>query len=254
MTNLLLKFAQEYINFSIEGKKVNIPYCIVSQKKERKPSYAMARTGKYSNYAGKGSPEQIRTALLSAAKKKPFDLTARGPEEITAFMIHEGIGIDCSGFVYNVLDTYLRATRDSSLDRLILRYPGILGGIERLLLSRDRVRRSSAATLTSDLNTTIIEKVKDIQLADMMRLTHSYWKGKHIAIIVDIHKKYITYAHTSEFTKTQGPHLGKIVIVNPEKGLESQAWLETTQTGVNYGEYAFDPRRGDSVRRLKYLA
>ena len=160
MTNQLLNFANEYIDFYIDGKKVKIPYCIVTQKNDTKSSYTMARTDKYSNYAGKGNTDQIKKTLLNAAKNKHFDLISRKPEEITKFMISEGIGIDCSGFVFNILDKFLRTTHHISLNRLILRYPKILGRIELLMFGMNRVRRSSAAILTNDLNTIKIEKIK----------------------------------------------------------------------------------------------
>lgn len=251
MTNLFLKFANEYIDFRVEDKKVQIPYCMVMQPGEIKHSYTMARVDKYSNFAGKGSVEQIKQALHKEAKKNNFDLNKASSEEITQFMIEKGIGIDCSGLVYNCLDKYLRQVKGISLSRFIYRYPGLLGKIERFLLNYYRIRRISAATLTNNLNTIKIEKAKEAVPGDLIRLTHSDWKGKHVVIIVETNKKSITYASASEYTKIQGPHLGKIEIIQKDKGLESQKWLELTRDGKNYGQDAFDPQRGDSIRRLK---
>jgi len=58
---------------------------------------------------------------------------------------------------------------------------------------------------------------------------------------------------TSQYTKIQGARFGKIKIKDKNKGLEFQEWLEETKKGKNYGKDAFDPHRGDSVRRLKFL-
>lgn len=257
MDSLLYSFANEYISFEIAGKIINVPYSIT---KEGMAQYAIGddssggQTDKYANYGGKGTPEQIRNIVIQTAEKDKFDLQKAKPEEIIDFMIEHGIGVDCSGFVYNVLNLYLKKTKNKSLDTLILRYKGIAGILERFLLQYNRVRRSSAATLTNDLNTVKIEAIKDIRPGDMIRLTHTDWKGKHIAIIVDVDDNNITYAMSSQYTITQGVHFGEIQILDKTKGLEAQEWLEETKKGENYGKDAFDPYRGDSVRRLRFLS
>ncbi len=257
--NTLYQLANEYINFEIEGKKVRIPYAIVEKAIDK---YGIGKitntstTSRFENYAGKGTPKQIRKTLITKAEKEKFNLTTTTSDQLYKFMESHGIGIDCSGFVYNVLDGYLRKEKNKSLDSLILRFPGLLGKVEHFLLQKNRVRRCNAETLTNDLNTLKIEKVKDMRPGDMIRLNHSDWRGKHIAIIVEVTNDLITYAMSSVYTKTKGCHFGKIKVVDSNKGLESQKWEEITKDGKNYGKDAFDPTRGDhkdSVRRSKYL-
>jgi hypothetical protein len=255
MATILYDSANEYINFHIEKKRISVPYTI-SKEGEKRAIGELSSAGvtdRFSNYGGKGTPQQIRELLLNAAKKESFDLSKAASEEIIQFMIQQGIGVDCSGFVYYVLNQYVKKEKHTSLDSLILRYPGVLGKIERFVLQKNRVRRASAATLTSDLNTKKIEAVKDMKPGDLIRLTHSDWKGKHIAIIVSIDTSFITYAMNSQYTHIQGARFGKIKIKDKNKGLESQEWLEKTKKGTNYGKDAFNPRRGDSVRRLLFL-
>jgi hypothetical protein len=254
MTNNLYDIVNQYVNFEIAGKKFNIPYCMAFDASEKPLTYHRGRTQRFKNYGGKGSPEQIRKALIKTAQKHNLNLTEASTEEIKKLMVQHGIGIDCSGFVYHVLDRYLRERYHTSLARHILRYPGAIGVLERIVLRPQRVRRCSAATLTSKLNTIEIELVKDMQPGDMIRLTHADWKGKHIAIIVDVDAHYITYAAASEYTKDPDCHLAKIEIIDSTKGLEAQNWLEQTQDNKKYVHDAYDPTRGDSVRRLKYLA
>jgi len=255
MKNLLYKLADEYVHFEINGKLINIPYSISKEGNKRAIGELSSAgvTGRFANFGGKGSPKQIKQLVLKAARNESFIIKDATEEELVKFMIDHGIGVDCSGFVYNILDQYLRNTKKISLDTIILRYPGIVGKIERFLLQKNRIRRTSASTLTSDLNTIKVLKVKDIKPGDMLRFTHSDWKGKHIGIIIEVNKQYIMYAMTSQYTKTQGARFGKILILDKDKGLESQKWLELTKTGENYGKDAFDPQRGDSVRRLKIL-
>jgi phosphoribosylformylglycinamidine (FGAM) synthase PurS component len=255
MKNSLYQFADEYINLEIEGKIINIPYSISKEGIKRAIGELSSAgvTDRFANYGGKGTPKQIKELIFITAQKEHFSLKKATVEEITEFLLHHGIGVDCSGFVYNVLDQYLKKEKHKSLDTLVLRYSGIAGKLERFILQKNRVRRSSAVTLTNELNTIKIKKVKDIKPGDMIRFTHSDWKGKHIGIIVAINEKLIVYAMSSQYTKTQGARFGKITIKDKNKGLEYQEWHEETKKGENYGKDAFDPSRGDSVRRLKYL-
>lgn len=255
MRTLLYNFADEYIHFEIAEKTINVPYSISKEGQKRAIGELSSAgvTDRFANYGGKGTPAQIKELVLGSAKKEHFDLQKSTSSEIENFMMVQGIGVDCSGFVYYVLDQYLRREKNKNLDTIILRYPGIIGKIERFLLQKNRVRRSSASTLTNDLNTIKIQKVKDMRPGDMIRVTHSDWKGKHIIIIVEINNENITYAMTSQYTKKQGARFGIIKIRDKNKGLESQEWQEKTKKGANYGQDAFDPKRGDSVRRLKYL-
>lgn len=255
MRSIFYSLADEYIHLQIAGKEISVPYSISKEGESRAIGELSSAgvTDRFANYGGKGTPLQIKELVLDAAKKENFDLHKATSEEIVQFMIKQGIGVDCSGFVYYILDQYLRKEKHKTLDTIILRFSGILGKIERFLLQKNRVRRSSAATLTSDLNTIKIEKVKDMKPGDLIRLTHSDWKGKHIMIIIDINKTEILYAMTSQYTKIQGARFGKIKIKDNNKGLEAQEWLEVTKKGVNYGKDAFDPSRGDSVKRLKIL-
>jgi len=206
MRNNLYQFADKYIHFEIGGKIINVPYSISTEGEKRaiEELSSAGVTGRFSSYGGKGTPEQIKKLVFDATRKEKFDLKNATSKEIITFMIKKGIRVDCSGFVYYVLDQYLKKEKHTSLDSLILRYSGMQGKIERFLLQKNRVRHSSASTLTNNLNSIKIEKVKDIHPGDMIRLTHADWKGKHISIIVAINNKYITYAMTSQYTQLQG--------------------------------------------------
>jgi hypothetical protein len=254
MDDSLFSIVHKYTEFHINGKRVQIPYCIVGNKVEPSNHPESGRTTKFSNYAGKGTAEQINQALIQSAKKENLDLSTKTSAEITRFMIEQGIGIDCSGFVYNVLNEYFKKTKHITLDEIIFRFPGIMGSVENLLFRNNRVRRCSAEVLTSDLNTIKISKVKDIQPGDMIRLTHPNWAGKHIAIIVEVSFDHIQYAHSSEYTQNKGPHTARINTLFPNEGLEKQEWLESTIEGNNYGKVAYIPERGDSIRRIKLYA
>ena len=241
---------KEYTHFSVAGKRVKIPYCIVKQSGETHDPTTTTRTTRFRQYSGKGTPEEIRTCLLLTAAKKHFDVVSASSAQIHQFMLENGIGIDCSGFVYNVLDRYLRKSGEKSLGQHIVLYPGLKGKLEQMIFSQKRVRQCSAMTLTSDLNTIPISNVREIQPGDMIRFTLPTWTGKHIAIITEVTKEKIVYAHSGERSMETGPHTAVIKITHPLLGLEKQDWLEKLNDGTSYRTYGFHPEKGDSVRRL----
>jgi hypothetical protein len=247
-------FAQvkKYTACTIYGKTVEIPYSIVETPPALLPAH-YAITSKDTYFAGKGTASQIVKSLLHAAKKTGFDLHTANTSQIKAFMIKEGIGVDCSGFVYNVVNQLLLEKGLGSLDTKILRFSGVIGKIERALLSKNRVRRSSADTLTNNLNTVPIEKVSDIRAGDVIRLTPLDWKGKHVLLVVAVTARYIFYAHSSANTQQDGPHISFIKILDSQKSLQEQEWVELTKAGENYGKKTLLPNVGDGARRFKFL-
>ncbi len=54
-------------------------------------------------YRGKGLPEELEDAVLKIAQEHDINLKTATPEGIREFMKLYGIGVDCSGFVYQVL-------------------------------------------------------------------------------------------------------------------------------------------------------
>jgi hypothetical protein len=57
----------------------------------------------YGWYRGKGSPKQIEQSVLEIAEIKNVDLNTSSSEGVREFMRSVGLGVDCSGFVYNTL-------------------------------------------------------------------------------------------------------------------------------------------------------
>lgn len=241
----LQQLADQYINFEVAGKRVKIPYILGFGRWQ------------FWNTSGKGSPEMIRKALIAEARFHDLDLEKADIFAIYDFMRLHRIGIDCSGLVYHVLDAFIQAKLSLPLSKILVRYPGLLGKLERTILAYKRFRRISAKTLTSPLNTTEVYAVKDIQIGDLIRISR---ERDHVLIVTRItHDEndtitQVEYAHSSSVnTQMRGPHYGYITIKDAQKGLDAQEWLENTKRNENYGKEFYRPDLGDSVRRLKVL-
>lgn len=186
---------------------------------------------------GKGEANEIREELERRLDYLPpnlkFNLT---DEAIRKFARREKIGIDCSGFVYRVIDELLQLgygdTKYKKLDEIFT------GGINKTNVER----------LTSDEYSRRVSDMRNYKIGDVIRL----WGGKHAAIIINNNKKEILYAHSSWLsTKIQGVHTSRIQIIDEGKTLEEQRWMEETRKGENFGQKYFNSEKGDGVFRLK---
>jgi hypothetical protein len=244
----LQALAKEYTYFTVEEKRVPIPYVLGFGRWQ------------FWKSSGKGSPTQIRNELIRTAKQQNFNLVNTSAQEISRFMKMHRIGIDCSGLAYHLLDTYFRTWLNRSVASIINRFPGQLGQLEKIILSPQRYRRINAATLTSPLNTILIPTAEDVQISDLISIS-SVEERDHILVVTKVENDYsnsgakITYIHSSsKSTQKQGPHYGEIRVTAPKMGLEHQQWMEKTKTGGNYGQDFYHPELGDGIRRLKILA
>lgn len=231
-----------YIEFSIGGVKIIIPYV------RNATIFNLART------AGKGSPEMIANELIKYAKKENFDLKDHSPSDIFKFMRAHHIGVECSGFVYHVLDAYVFTLTKKRLSDLL---HGRYGALEKLLLKPLMYRRVNADMLTNDTNSVSITDLNLVREGDLIRMSVRT-PGDHVLLVVGVEREnqkttQIFYAHSSyERTVNQGPHISSILITDATQGLSSQVWNEKTPHNESYRMH-FHPERGDMVRRLRVL-
>lgn len=242
----LLDQLNAYTSFQINGVEVPIPYYL---SKER---------FRYWESSGKGSPEVIYVETLKKAQQQGVDLAHASQGEIYKFMQRNRIGVECSGFVYHLLDAYVYAERGTSLSQYLHRFPGIIGAIEKRLLSAKRERRINVRTLTSDINSREVENLQDIQIGDTIRMSGTV-PGDHILIIVGLeHNEHdqltrLTYAHSSgKDTIKRGPHTAQILINDPNQPLKQQEWQEKRTNGTTM-DTRFREDWGDQIRRLRIV-
>jgi len=223
-----------YTHLPLGGQKIVCPYWINNLK-----------AGVFGPYGGKGTPREIVEATKTEAEKIGLDLSKLSKEEILAFMKSKRIGMDCSGFVFWMLDALDREKGGDGIAKDIL-------SSSRLLPSRANV-----ATLTNEGAVSAVE-LKDVRVGDMIRLD----KGKHVAIVMKVVRdmgemgkvREIEYAHSSARTKILGVHAEKIKIKDQTRGLEKQQWNDIAYEGKNYGEANCFPLAGDGLKRLKTWA
>lgn len=207
----ILKQAYQQFILNIKGKQVPIPYRINIPAEEHP-----ARQGK-------SDPETILKQLYEDAGEQGFNLKSASIEEIQEFMRKNKLGLDCSGFVYRMLDLLVQQVKGKPLTEL----------------GFDHVGRTNVATLTGDEHSITIEP-SDIQPGDLIRIDSEAADGlNHCLLVMENKNGMITYAHSSRKTKVNGVHQDQIKNGAFPKDLDV---------------FSYNPNnKKDGIRRLKVL-
>lgn len=171
----------------------------------------------YGWWRGKGKPDQIVKAAYDIAFLEGLNLGRSHPDAIREFMLMHGLGIDCSGFVYNIL-----TAADINLDEILhFEDPEKRG-----------VFKAGAFTFAGKAS----ELVEVSALSDLDLILIKNWQGKysHVALILKNGKELEIYQSTSTIYPA-GVRVDKLSIdksgprfeFKPELGTDwGELWLE----------------------------
>lgn len=130
----------------------------------------------YGWFRGKGDPEQITSAAKEIADLWGLDLKrATNPEVITEFMKAAGLGIDCSGFVYQTLKYAFEKTGHTKLLNETLEWPDSV--------RQENVYNAGIRNFTDGASTVI--QPSEVQPTDIITIeTAMGEKYSHMALIL----------------------------------------------------------------------
>jgi hypothetical protein len=185
---------------------------------------------------GKESAKRIRLDTIEIAKEHSFDLKEASAEEIGDFMRQQLLGIDCSGYVYQLLDSAL-ATQKSTMEKL--GFPKASSTNVALLTSAQYAKKMTGLA-------------KDVRVGDLIKFGADELGIMHVLIVISKSADKIIYGHSSAFNSPDGVGLGEISITNPDKSIKVQHWHDILSSGENRGAL-FNPDRGDGVYRLSAI-
>ncbi len=249
---------------SIQSEKViedylNLPFPQTSGV--RCPYFNNARLGQRGQLKvliGKGTPKEIlEEAKIIATQYRQDIFAINDPEQIRKFLIEHNLGIDCSGFITNVLKAQFTA-KSKNLTKQIFITPK--KNIFRWLISRLRpVEQMNVKVFANDKNTEVITDLKEMEAGDLvvMLSTGPNKNHDHILLITETNGNVIKYAHarawSSEGRFNHGVSTGTITLNNPDKGLLDQTWEEKDM--FNHDNETFWEIKDATVlqiRRLKF--
>lgn len=191
---------------------------------------------------GKGNPEDIVEEALIQSLRDKKNLKTMTAEEIKKFLVDHHMGVDCSAFVYHVLDAELRARGKGSIKKYLY-FPFIKNPLRRLLAKIRTVENTNVKTLAHPTNSTPIE-LKNVQPGDFIVLLgggHEHERD-HIMLITDVKAennvpRTLEYAHSDQWPSDglydHGVRTGTVEIINLDDSILDQPWHERNDKSVN---------------------
>jgi len=239
---------QRYMNLPLGGKNIVSPYYINS--KRGRDLRAMV---------GKGTPEEMVMEARIWEKLKGVNFDKMTDKDIKQFLINQGIGIDCSGFVVHVLDAEYWDKKHSHIWSA-LKAAG--SGFYSWLRYKLRPVENLGANTITGFDNCIEVHVADVRPGDLIR---SKWKKvgtHHVQLVTRVEyteegmPTLIEYTHsTPYYGEGNGVRVGQIRISDPKRKLYEQEWLEKDEHGVNFSYEGFMTEVNDNgLRRLKALS
>lgn len=217
-----LDMIERYVNLQVGDKTVPCPYFNNKRNRVR---------GALGVHIGKGQPEDIGQEMQIIAMKQHIKLSVQSSEDITALMVDNNIGIDCSGFVYHVLN----AERGGAL-KSNMKFPK--GNVLRKLIGKLRTAENvNVKVLTDEKNSTEVA-LTDVTPGDLIVMMETGEKHDldHVLLIEKVEYNEhdtptkIHYVHSLRWNTdgkySHGIKRGVIEIADAFKGLLEQTWTE----------------------------
>ncbi len=237
-----------YKKLKLGNKEVVTPYYI--NDKRRKDLRAMV---------GKGTPDEIEVEAKIWEKVKGVDFDNMSPDEIKEFLINRGIGIDCSGFVVHLLNVWHKEKENKPLWGELT--PLQKSPIWKLRYFLRPAENMGADIVTDDDNSIAVE-LNDVRPGDLIRSKGKKNNAHHVMLVSEVTRDdskentpvtQIKYIHSSPyFGKENGIREGVINILDINKPLQDQEWLESDEDGVKHTLEGYKINVEDNgIRRLK---
>lgn len=238
-------FIDKWFELEIDTKKIPAPYFINIGGFLKKPVLA-----------GKGTIEEIQNTTEEMIKGK--DLNA---QEILDFMHENGIGIDCSGLVYQIYDFWIQSKEKGRLQDFLPQVP--FYKLRKFLSRKTKPQNSIGADeFTSEPFSQKID-LKDIEPGDLIRTK----SGKHVLFVTEVetheneNPKRIKFVQSARLYNRDGIRYGEIFL-NEDKSLNTAKWedydknepvnhsFEGWREGINTNG-VFRPKFLDEVKNPK---
>ncbi len=180
-------------------------------------------------------------------------------EEVRKFLIDHNLGVECSGFVTQILRTHFKETKNFDITKQfhIVSPKHFL----RWCLTKLRpIENISVRTWAKDNNTEMVTDWSKCQTGDVIVILESGQTKKHdhILLILKNDGQVIEYAHArawaSEGKYGHGVALGSIKILDINKSILDQEWIELDKKGMENETWS-EAKNAKvlSVRRVKLL-
>jgi hypothetical protein len=253
ISNEAISVIDQYKNFRVGNAVCSIPYFNNKTKGTR---------GGLRVEVGKGSPREIFEEVKTILIQEKVAETEINAEQLKQLLVNHNIGIDCSGFAYYVLNEESKSRGKGSLDKHIhfIRAKNILA---KFIVHLKPETNIDVLTFADNKNSREI-KLEQVECGDMITMISSTNNGErnHILIINQIEYQNfkpvtIHYVHAVAWPTDgeygHGIHEGKIDIIDLNKSIIEQRWVENDKMGAENYTFTRAQNSQTELRRLAFL-
>ena len=228
----LIEFADQFLNMSLGNHIIRCPFWM-------NWDYLYKGTDLYRFVPGGGkmSPQEIEQQAILKAREQSFRLKEASLDELHCFILENGIGVDCSGLVYQGLKCAYQALGGSDFENKVIGVDGQTG------ITKIRVK-----ALGSDINSFEINRLMEIKPVDFIVVGES-----HSILIIQRLANYIFCLHASNEIKDSGVNFFPIKITDYKRGIFRQLWQEYSDDGKLYNEGRLLEVNCGGIRRLRII-
>jgi len=257
----------QYKNFKFGNATCSIPY--YNNKNIRK-------RGSLRTVIGKGSPREIFEELEDISIKNHISKDLFTNDSLKKVLVDNDIGIDCSAFVYYVLNAESEENQKGSIDKH-LTFTNCSGIFGKLRCSLRPIENCAVITFTDNKNSHSVS-VKDVLPGDIITFTKQISSNlnaenseenildknsrDHILVIHQIEYQNfvpitIHYSHAISYPEDglygSGIREGQIDIIDSSKNIMEQRWIEDNKEGDLNPIFIRAKKSYTEIRRLNWF-
>lgn len=247
-----LELIEAYSNFKIESAVCSVPYF---NNKTVRARAALAV------FVGKGTPSEIRDELQTIFYKEKTDTKNLTSQNLKKILVDHNLGIDCSGFTFQLLNAESEARKISSLSKnLFFPKSGLIGRFIALL---NPVKNTDVLTFAHEKNSHTVN-LSEVEPGDIITMTDDPEgdERNHILIITKVEYQNslpikVTYTHAVAYPEDglygSGIKTGSIIIKDHSKSLTDSEWSENGFSGQQNRIFARATKSNTQLRRLNWF-
>jgi len=210
LTKEALSVIESYKNLSIGNCKILCPYFNNRRSGVR---------GALRVLIGKGTPKEIEEEAVLFALREKIDLEKLNETDLKKFLVDHNLGIDCSGFIYHILDAQLKAQNKGGLKKH-LKHPWIKNPLRKFIAKLRVVENTGVSTFNNDVNTSKV-KLSDIKPGDLIIMMNTGLKN-------DMH--HILIFHEVQFISNPSEATGRDLSKNKSNETQNTVVIQNTDS------------------------
>lgn len=232
-----LQIIHHYESLQFGDKQISTPYFNNRRQKMR---------GGLRVLVGKGTPEEIVEEATIFSLREHIDLENLSADDLKKYLVDHNLGVDCSGFVYHVLNEEIQYRYGKALKSFI-KFKN--NSLFRRLLIKFRTAENINVKIFADEENSVLIALNDVMPGDIITIIGSNKVGNpdHILLIKSVDKNNLTYIHAfkapSDGKYNHGIKHGEIKIIDFTKSIQEQDWRDKELFLFLSGAEKIDVRR-----------